>query len=296
MDGLVRRPVVVGIGGSACADSALRFAAQMARRQHRPLRVVHAFEPSRSSVGRQVEQSEGLPGESVQRLWDEASAGLGELSCDLDYAVRLEPGSAVNVLQTESDAAAALVLGRRNRGGFASLVLGSTTLQLSTHARCPVITVPGTDSGARERHGVVVGIDGSEGSESAVEYAFRAASELAENVVALHAWSDMPSIQIAMMAPGAYDSGWMKSNTILETDARLVLAESVAGWSEKYPDIEVERRTVRQQPVQALVEQAATAALLVVGCRGRGAVKSLALGSVSHGVLHHASGPVAVVR
>jgi nucleotide-binding universal stress UspA family protein len=99
-----------------------------------------------------------------------------------------------------------------------------------------------------------------------------------------------------MMAPGVYDSSWFESDAVLEVEEQLLLAESVAGWSEKYPDVHVERKVVRRHPVVALVEESASASLVVVGCRGQGTLRSMALGSVSHGVLHHASGPVAVVR
>ena len=67
----------------------------------------------------------------------------------------------------------------------------------------------------------------------------------------------------------------------------------MAGWQEKYPDVAVDQKVVYGHPVPALVAAASAARLLVVGSRGRG---SVVLGSVSHGVLHRATGPVAVVH
>jgi nucleotide-binding universal stress UspA family protein len=77
-----------------------------------------------------------------------------------------------------------------------------------------------------------------------------------------------------------------------------VLAERLAGWGGKYPDVEVRRVVVRDRPAHALIEQAtATAAqLVVVGSHGRGSAAGLVLGSVSHAVLHHSPCPVAIVR
>ena len=70
----------------------------------------------------------------------------------------------------------------------------------------------------------------------------------------------------------------------------------MAGWQEKFPDVAVVHKVVLGHPVPMLVSRAADARLLVVGSHGRGAVRSVLMGSVSHGVLHHASCPVAVVR
>jgi nucleotide-binding universal stress UspA family protein len=82
----------------------------------------------------------------------------------------------------------------------------------------------------------------------------------------------------------------------IEADEREVLAERLAGWGAKYPDVRVQRVVVREHPAHALVEQSARAQLVVVGSRGRGGVAGLVLGSVSHAVLHRAHCPVVVVR
>jgi len=199
---------------------------------------------------------------------------------DLEVEARSRPGHAAQVLLEESEHAEVVVLGSRGAGGFAGLVLGSTTLHVASHAHCPVVAVPEPSGGEPDRHGIVVGVDGSGVSQAAIDYACQAASRLHEKLVAVHAWH----------APVAYDP------LLVGEEERLVLAESMAGWSEKYPDIEVEHKVVRDHPVRALVDEAACVRLLVVGSRGRGSIRSLALGSVSHGVLHHATGPVAVVR
>ena len=74
------------------------------------------------------------------------------------------------------------------------------------------------------------------------------------------------------------------------------LAERLAGWGQKYPQVTVRRHAVRDGAAHALVELSRGAQLVVVGSRGRGNATGLLLGSVSHGVLHGAHCPVAIVR
>ena len=66
----------------------------------------------------------------------------------------------------------------------------------------------------------------------------------------------------------------------------LLLAESLAGWSERYPDVQVAREAVPVHPARLLVEASEQAALLVGGSRGMGGFAALL----------HARCPVAVVR
>jgi nucleotide-binding universal stress UspA family protein len=81
----------------------------------------------------------------------------------------------------------------------------------------------------------------------------------------------------------------------VQADEREVLAERLAGWSEKYPDVPVHRLVVRDRPAHALVDESGRAQLVVVGSRGRGGFTGLLMGSVSQALLHHAHCPVAVV-
>ena len=79
-------------------------------------------------------------------------------------------------------------------------------------------------------------------------------------------------------------------------EEQALVAESLAGWQEKYPDVAVRRHSVRGLPVEALVRQSKDACLVVVGTRGRGGFGGLLLGSVSQGVMHRAQCPVAIVH
>ena len=134
---------------------------------------------------------------------------------------------------------------------------------------------------------MVVGVDGSPTSEAATAFAFEAASLRRVPLVAVHVWRDV--LVDATMAP-------LLDWDVIDSDEREVLAERLAGWSEKYPDVPVRRLVARDRPARALVEESGRAQLVVVGSRGRGGFHGLLLGSVSQALLHHAHCPVAVVR
>ncbi len=74
------------------------------------------------------------------------------------------------------------------------------------------------------------------------------------------------------------------------------LAEMLAGWQEKYPDVRVQRAVLDDHPVRGLVAESHGQSLLVVGARSRRSRLAPLLGSVSQGILHHARCPVAVLH
>ncbi len=285
--------VVVGHDGSTGSDMALGWALDLAERRRFSLRVVRAFERSMLGIG--------LGSAYVlQDLTELRSGAEAELTLvrdraraahpGLDIDAELVDGTAEQVLVQISARTDTLVLGSHGAGGFSTLVAGSTTMYVATHADCVVVAVPSTAL-TGEARGVVVGVDGSAVSDAAIGYAFRHAGELGAPLTAVHAWFEpLTSTVIGSALP-------LRTDPVAYTrDQQILLAESLAGWSEKYPDVEVHRRVVHGHPVRALVEAAARAQLLVVGCRGHGTMRSILLGSVSHGVLHLATSPVAVVR
>ena len=293
MDMTSAQPVVVGLDRSPQAYAALEHAAALAERRHLPMLLVHAYEPSyyavRSSVAG-TPDAEGVMRNVAERLVADAVDTVTTFHPDLEVSTRFEPGSAAEKLLEESERAHVVVLGSRGSGGFADLLLGSTTLHVAAHATCPVIAVPAPGDAAVPREGVLVGVDWSAVSETAIGYAFEAAAETGQPLAAIHAWYDVASTGTGRMMALGYDPA-----AVLEEE-RLTLAESMAGWGEKFPDVQVHARVVLGHPVSVLCRAAGESSLLVVGCRGRGSVRSALLGSVSHGVLHHAKVPVAVVH
>jgi len=87
---------------------------------------------------------------------------------------------------------------------------------------------------------------------------------------------------------------WRNEPPAPESATRL-LAESLAGWREHYPDVPVHAGVQRGRPIAGLVAAATAQALLVVGREPHRVSHGAILGSVAQGVLHHATCPVAVV-
>ena len=82
----------------------------------------------------------------------------------------------------------------------------------------------------------------------------------------------------------------------LEEGQLVQLAELVAPWRDKYPDVKVKSVVAQGTAAQALLDHGRHAQLLVVGTRGRGGFKAMLLGSTSHSLITHAVCPVVVVR
>lgn len=290
---MMHKTIVVGHDGSAGSDVALGWALDLAERRRAPVKVVRAFERSMFATGLGDPYGTGELDSLRTRAEEDLSTARDRARAThpgVEVTAALEEGVAQHVLVGLSRQADSVVLGSRGAGGFSTLVAGSTTMYVATHAECAVVAVPSSAPSPHAR-GVVVGVDGSEVSEAAIAYGFQHAAELGSPLTAVHAWSEPltgTAVRAAMPIPGD-PAAYSRSQQIL-------LAESLAGWSEKYPDVEVHRLVVHGHPVRALADAASGAELLVVGCHGRGAVRSILLGSVSHGVLHLSTSPVAVVR
>ncbi|MET8121154.1 universal stress protein [Micromonospora sp. NPDC005291] len=281
-------PVVVAVDGSASALEAVRVAAREAVTRGRPLRVVHAFIWPLYDVS--LAPAPGAPlhaglRHEAEQFVAEAVTEAGKVAPELTVTSAVVDGAATPVLLTHSRDAVLLVLGSRGLGGFGGLLIGSVAVQVSAHADCPVLVVKGE---GRADGPVLVGVDGSDLSTEALKFAFEEASLRGTDLVAVHAW--IIPVAPSDLLPVAYDV------EALVAEEERVLAEALAGWSERYPDVPVRHRVAYGAPARMLVEESATAQLTVVGARGRGALAGMLLGSVSHAVLHHSQSPVAIVR
>lgn len=280
-------PVVVGVDGSPSSLGALDYAAGWAGRHHTPLRIVYAHMPpytgtpfSRFLV---MERDEDV--QRAIKVWlRELAARVRDEHTELtDVQAADSIGNAAKMLIDESEQAEVTVVGCRGLGGFNELMLGSTSAQLATHGRGPIVVVrppvavqPGPEQ--RLPHmplgPVLACYDGSPASVAGLRFA-----------------ADEAMLrEVTMIVAYVYDGDGAA--------ARQLLTEGVAAWSDNHGGRPVELRPIYSQhhPQYALLEATRDAALTVVGSRGHGQLASVLLGSVSRYMIHQAYGPVAVIH
>ena len=281
--------IVVGVDGSPASDAALDWAAAEAARRHRRLHLCSVGE--RQVYGNEAalyvaEVVDQIVADAIARadaVLDAAVARVGERQPQLEVTRESSLGVPAAILVEHSTQAETIVVGHRGHGVLVGALLGSVAHQVAAHASCPVVVVRDPGDDVVPTGGVVVGVDGSAGSEAAVGFAFEGASSRGCGLHVVKAWWTstaglMPSIKLEF-----------------QTAERLAVSETIVGWVDKYPDLVVEVTVPMAPTVSALVRAGTGAELLVVGNRGLGGFRRLAMGSVSHGVLQHATCPVAVV-
>ena len=259
------KPYVVGIDDSVAALHAARWAADQAAVDHAPIRLVHAYRDTATA---------GAGTELLQR----ARAAVLDVRPDAVVELCALRGDAADVLVEQSRSARLIVLGTHRMHGYGVLRPGMRSVRVMNRAACPVVIARGRrdDEPAPSAGPVVVGVDGAPHSQEALAFAFEQAAGCAARLVALHAWQ-----------PGA---------EVDPEQARDRLDRWLAPWLDKYPDVAVTKRVVCDQVVRALLHFAASARLLVIGNRGPDAYRSMVLGGTGQHLIHHAAGPIAVVR
>jgi nucleotide-binding universal stress UspA family protein len=281
--------IIAGVDGSAHSLQAVEWAAAEAARRDASLRIVYAIAPwlFHPKVDPRVVEIRDWMRKSGQEVIDGAVARVRERTPDVAVSADLVPGGPSRALLQAAEDAAMIVVGCHGAGTLTGLLLGSVALQVATHATRPVVVVRHLDISVGQE--VVVGVDGWDSCQAAIGFAFEAASIRKARLRAVHAWAHPASAGPGDIQPLAFDP-----DLVTEEEGR-VMAESLAGWQERFPDVELVRDVVRGRPTRVLAATSAGADLLVVGTRGRGGFAGLMLGSVSHAMLHHARCPLAIV-
>ncbi|MBB3752697.1 nucleotide-binding universal stress UspA family protein [Mycolicibacterium sp. BK634] len=279
--------VVVGVDGSPASQVAVGWAAREAAMRRLPLRLVYVLPPPMV-----VAPGVALP--TGFEMWQEAAcrdaldaavARAHEVADPIDVTSEIATGVPISTLADLSKDAQMMVVGARGRSRFRTM-LGSVASGLTHHGHCPVAILhednvfPDSTTAP-----VVVGIDGSSFSESATELAFDEASRRGVELVAVHACTDW--------------DGWDHPDvhwSDVEIWGEEVLAERLAGWQERYPDVHVRRVVVAHRAADQLLKESEHAQLVVVGSHGRGGFAGMLLGSVGAAVVQRARVPVLVVR
>ena len=293
MSAPVTKPgIVVGVDGSPASNVAVYWAGQEAAMRNLPLTVVYVVNPvvptwPAAPVPAEFEQWQK---ENARMFIDDAvkiveengkNGGPAEINSEVVFS------ATVPTLVDLSKEAEMIVVGCRGTGALARALLGSVSTGLVHHAHCPVAVIHDEDPLMPHpaQAPVLVGIDGSPASDLATAIAFDEASRRGVELVALHAWSDVEVIEL----PGL---DW----TVVKAQEEQLLAERLAGWQERYPDVKVHRLVLCDRPARQLIRHSETAQLVVVGSHGRGGFAGMSLGSVGSAVVHTARMPVIVAR
>jgi nucleotide-binding universal stress UspA family protein len=284
-----RHGVVVGVDGSVASEAAVCWAARDAAMRNVPLTLVHmlnAFVPTFPQIPMPSGVAVWQEDDGRQALEHAVKIAEDAVKADRKIAItsELKCSPPVPTLVDLSEEAEMVVVGSNGRGAVGRVLLGSVSSGVVRSARCPVAVIRNEDASMPhpEQAPVLVGIDCSSASELATAIAFDEASRRGVDLRALHTWSDF----------AVFEGPWLD----WKSEAERSLAEYLAGWQERYPDVKVHRLIGFDVPGRALIEESESAQLVVVGSHGRGRMTGMLLGSVSNAVVHSVHTPVIVAR
>ncbi len=276
-----KRRIVVGIDLTPESEELLRWADRQAEAEDAVLRAVTAF-PGVGPVAGEVNIPEAET--ATQRVLEETVASALSPERARLVEIRVSTGHPAETILDQARGADLVVVGPRGRGGISELLLGSVTERVVSHASCPVVVVHPLRHAPSGQ--IVVGLDGSDCSRGALDWALRQAELTDARIHAVAAFD--PEQPYGLPPIGAS-------------------AESRQSWVEELLPVELEKLSPEQSarvshqvspgnPAAVLLAACEGADLVVVGNHGAGTAVSRLLGSVSQKVVRHAQVPVVVVH
>ncbi|MFB9681098.1 universal stress protein [Streptosporangium vulgare] len=279
-------PIVVGVDGSASSLQAVTWAAQEAALREAPLHIVHAALRWAYDVPLVPQPAHWGPAEEAacKELLQRAVEQARSDAPTLEVTTEILDGGAAEAIAIAAEAAQLIVVGRRGLGGFTGLLVGSVSYDLAARSPCSVVVV--NRPPAAQDTEIVVGVTGRADQDPLLEFAFAEATLRRRPLRAVHAWTHPTTRAPGDMQPLVYDI-----KDVGDEEARL-LAESLGGWRERFPDVTLVEHVAHEHPAKALIDASETAELVIVGAPGR----RLFLTSTVRALLHHAQAPVVVHR
>ncbi len=242
-----RGPVVAEVDGSADGLRVVDYASQAALQAGTELVIVAPYArhtPHTSVIGGSASKA------AEQLLQDAVTHAKRRHGRELVVRTVSIEGSRLKVLQSATRDASVLVVARSSDSAPAGVISTQGNLALAGRIGRPLIVVPTSWRSVRARRSIAVGIDGSRLSLEAVEFAFRTAAERHADLTVVHSHN---------LAYAAADDGtWRES-------AGLTVSETLAGWDEEYPHVNVTRLLTTRPVVATLARESEDVDLIVVG-------------------------------
>lgn len=280
--------VVVGVSNRFSAEErSIAAATQWAVRRRLDIKLVTGLGP-----GPRRREHAATHADRLRFARAELEAAADHLRPQLDPSqhvkVSVSEESGADALVRESSMAGVVVLQRRTLGSLARITAGSTTSAVAARADCPVLIVHTDDPAptpGESPHGVLVAVDARGHAGHAIAEAFDEASWRGAPLTAAVAW---------VPAAPAYVPIGREESSDLHNAVGAKVAEQLAGYRERYPDVEVNLLLAFGEPVPALGDLASEHDLLVVARHGFGRRSPGKLGATTRRLIEEASGPVLV--
>jgi nucleotide-binding universal stress UspA family protein len=275
--------IVVGVEGTEPSRVAVRWSMKRAAATGADVRLVNVVDSEWAGVGARI--LEDMRADAAQLLEREAEYARS-IAPDVSVHTELREGDLMDELIAASKDCVLIAVGTHKTGFIHGKVFGSRSLQLAAAAHSPVAIVPQTSR--RDGQGIVVGVDESDASRSAIRFAAAEAERTRQPLIFLRA-SDAPGLE-------ERDDEQQERDRYFERQTRAILSDASDIAKSVDPSVDVRARSVRRPAAEALLDSSAGADLLVIGSSRRDGSARRTLGSVSHDVLINLVGPTIVVQ